>query len=225
MLKKLLAKSLSEPLEPLREAELILLSEPESGKAVKLRCVARDFFTAVQTVKRVAIVPTRGVDSSALICNLAYALGEMHYKTALIDADLRASKAGEIFGMSRSAPGLSDMLDRKTDRTGEFIINPWLTLIPAGRVMGDITGFLSSPALDDLIKRVAEDHSLTIVNCPPASEYLDYTFIVPNCDSVVVVVRKDKTRMVEVVALRQQVERLRVPTIYALMDTSRSGWR
>ena len=209
---------------PLSTADLVLLNNPESERATRLRCVARDVFTATRTLSCVALVPLRGIDPSLLIGNIAYALGEMQHKTALIEANLRTPKIGEIFGLPPGAAGLATMLDQRPV-SGLYEINPWLTLIPAGEATGDITGLLNSPRLDGVVKSVVPKHTLTIVCCPPAEEFSDHTFIIPSCEGVIVVARKDNTRMAEVVALRHQIERLSKPLVFALLQTSKAGWR
>ena len=203
-------------------SRILLHADPGSEHASQLRSLAQEVFSSTRSSRRLAVIPIDQGRASRLICNVAYAVGETQQRIALIEADFRSPQVATRFRLPSSAIGLAGVLEEKAPlAAAECQINSWLTIIPSGQSSIEPPGLLNSPRLSDIVHDVAERHASTLVYCPPASQWLDYSFIVRACDGIVIVAQKDRSRMAKILAVRDQIERLGVPIVYAMLENGK----
>jgi Mrp family chromosome partitioning ATPase len=101
--------------------------------------------------------PSNYHDQAAVAANLAIVAAQSSTPTLLVDADLRAPKLEQRFGLGKN-PGLSDLLQEEGPITSERVTSclqptfvPGLKLIGAGTATAQGASLLLSPKLQDAI--------------------------------------------------------------------------
>jgi capsular exopolysaccharide synthesis family protein len=137
--------------------------------------------------------------------NLAVVFAQSGKKTLLIEADLRRPTMDRIFGISRE-PGLSDFLQGSCDlkdctRTIEDLIlgkygldaaqvTPgleYLSIIPAGTHIENVTGVLNSAAMDKLLADARQNYDAVIIDVSPILPVTDATILASKVDGVILI--------------------------------------
>ena len=219
----LLRRRTPSPASPALDLSRILLhADPGSEDASQLRSLAQEVSASTHSLRRIAVIPIDQGHASRLISNIAYALGDTQQRTALVEADLRSPQIATRFRLPSSAIGLAGVLEDKAPlAAAECQINPWLTIIPGGRPSIEAPGLLNLPRFSEIVHDVSERHALTIVYCPAANRWLDYSFIVRACEGIIIVAQKDKSRMTKIQAVRDQIERIGIPLVYAMLENGK----
>ena len=151
--------------------------------------------------------PELGDGKTTVTVNLAAALAQAGKRVLLIDADLRRPQVHQLLGL-RGEIGLSDVLQREIEV--ENALQPTvvsnLTALSAGNLPSNPSELLSRDDLSTILQRLKTHFDFILIDSPPLLAVSDAGIIAPVVDSVLMVVRLEKTR--SAVALRAQ-EQLR----------------
>jgi protein-tyrosine kinase len=167
----------TEELRALRTQLLIRWYNPEAGRNAL-----------------VIVSPDAGEGRSYLAANLAVVFSQLGARTVLVDADLRAPRQHEIFGLP-PGHGLSTLLSGRTDHKATFPIHGLnrLSVLPAGPLPPNPQELLSRPAFGALMKELQSSYDVVIIDTPPAKRFADAQSIAFRAGDALVVARKNHT--------------------------------
>ena len=167
----------TEELRALRTQLLIRWYNPEAGRNAL-----------------VIVSPDSGEGRSYLAANLAVVFSQLGARTVLVDADLRAPRQHEIFGLP-PGHGLSTLLSGRTDHKATFPIHGLnrLSVLPAGPLPPNPQELLSRPAFAALMKELQSSYDVVIIDTPPAKRFADAQSIAYRAGDALVVARKNHT--------------------------------
>jgi len=150
--------------------------------------------------------PSEG--KSTLAANLSWAFFSMGERTLLIDTDLRRGRAHQILGLENSK-GLSTYF--KGEATEKEIIqvtgNPNLDVITRGEFMPGASEYLCRQVFADLILNLRGRYDRIVLDSPPVLGLSETIGIQRVADGVVVLVRAEQTKLVDVDNCVDQLKR------------------
>jgi protein-tyrosine kinase len=138
--------------------------------------------------------PDSGEGRSYVAANLAVVFSQLGARTLLVDADLRASRQHEIFGLP-AGHGLSTLLSGRTEHKAQFPVHGLnrLTVLPAGPLPPNPQELLSRPQFGALMKDLRSLYDVVIIDTPPAKKFADAQSIAYRAGDALIVTRKDHT--------------------------------
>jgi protein-tyrosine kinase len=144
-----------------------------------------------------AIVSTiEGEGKSYLAASLALAFSQMGKRTLLIDGDMRKPTQHLLFGLENKS-GLSTMLAGRTAISGGTQAKgfPHLYILNAGPQPPNPLEILLQPALSNLMKQLADDFDVFIVDTPAAQTSSDAQTISQQVGMCLLVARQHHSRL------------------------------
>lgn len=180
--------------------ELIVAREPFHPRAEQLRALRTQLlirWSNAGTGRRVLAIasPGRGEGRTYVAANLAVAFAQLGQRTMLIDADLRAPRQHQIFGIA-NRDGLSAVLSGRADRgvvTPAPAFGP-LFVMPAGAKPPNPQELLLRPALAELMDQVEAEFDVVLLDTSPAGSFADAQSLAFRAGSALVLARRDHTR-------------------------------
>jgi Mrp family chromosome partitioning ATPase len=135
----------------------------------------------------------RGEGRSTIAANLALmAARETGQPTALVDADLRAPKLADLFGIDGEL-GLSDVLANRADTEAVSFEHPaGITIYPGGRPEQEPARRFTSPRFARFLAQIRNRFDETIIDLPPLA-CADAGILAAQCSGVVLVLRSGIT--------------------------------
>jgi exopolysaccharide/PEP-CTERM locus tyrosine autokinase len=195
--------------------ELVVVNMPGSILAEQFRFLRSRIIRPEDKQMRRSILITsalQGEGKSFIASNLAVVLAlGVDEHVLLIDADLRSPKLHKVFGYSSEAPGLSDHLIDEvplSEVLHKTEIDK-LTILPAGKYVGNPTELLSSSRMQDLLVEVRDKYKdrFVIIDSAPLevapetvimSHEVDGSYLVIRyCSTPRTVVKRSKERFLK----------------------------
>ena len=183
--------------------EIVVAYEPFHPRAEELRALRTQLlirWSKAEVRHRVlAIVsPGSGEGRSYVTANLAALFSQLGERTLLIDADLRAPRQHQIFDVPDRF-GLSAVLSGRADAGAVVPIPKFgtLSLLPAGACPRNPQELLSRHVLADLLQELRTEFDVILIDTPPAKLYADAQSVAFQAGSVMVLARKDRTRLAD----------------------------
>ena len=150
--------------------------------------------------------PSEGKSTQA--ANLAWAFYSMGERTLLLDCDLRRGRVAKITGV-KGAPGMTNLLvDKCTE--AEAIAktqSDMLDVIPRGPVIAGTTEILCQEKFHKMIEKWRGEYDRIIIDSPPVLGLSETASLQQIADGVVLVIRSEVTRLVDVSATVDQLRR------------------
>jgi chain length determinant protein tyrosine kinase EpsG len=148
-----------------------------------------------------------GEGASFLVANLAVAFAQLGVKTLLVDANMRDPQQHAIFGLGQKQ-GLSDMLAGRIDQSALCGVQTFdtLTVLPAGSPAPNPAELLAGAAFPRLLETLTSSYDVVLVDTPPAQAALDYQIIAARTGGVLMVTRRDHTRLEAVASMKEMIE-------------------
>jgi chain length determinant protein tyrosine kinase EpsG len=142
------------------------------------------------------VSPGSGEGRSYVAANLAVAFSQLGERTLLIDADLRRPRQHWIFDVPNRV-GLSTVLSGRADRRAVIPVSEFgrLSLLPAGALPPNPQELMSRLALSIFLHEVRAEYDVILIDTPPARLYADAQIVAFRAGSVIVLARKDHTRL------------------------------
>lgn len=136
-----------------------------------------------------------GDGKSFISANLALAFSQLLGRTLIVDADMRAPRMHELFGIDNDV-GLSTILAGRSDAGVIHLALglPNLYVLPAGTVPPNPLELLHRPAFALLIKEMGNKFDYVFVDTPAAATGSDARMIASTCGAALIIGRKNKTR-------------------------------
>jgi capsular exopolysaccharide synthesis family protein len=138
-------------------------------------------------------------------------------RTLLIDANLRAPRQHELFGLKNTG-GLSNVLTGRSAPSAELSAVPpfeHLTVLCAGPTPPNPQELLSRPTFSYLIETAPSSFDVILIDASPLLDYSDALVVSALAAGSLLVTRRDKTRIEDV----ERVKRQLLPTGAVLVGT------
>ena len=160
---------------------------------------------------------TAGEGKSTLTLGLALSVARHQQRVLVIDADLRRSGLHKPFSLPNQS-GLTDYLAGETedvDIEQVFIQGEYIDLITSGSKTDDPVKLLSSSRFQKLIEQYESEYDLILIDTPPAIGTVDAVKISSICDSVLLTMRLNQIKSVDLLEAEALLSKLNVLGIVA----------
>ena len=191
--------------------ELVGLNQPfslqsEAIREIRRQLMMRVFVEGQERCALAVVSPASGDGKTFFSANLAVALAQIGGRTLLVDADLRGPRLHEVFNLQNDS-GLSSLLAGHVDTQviQQVPGMPSLYVMPVGITPPNPLELIERPAFAVLIRELTAKFDHVIVDTPAAVYGADALAIAARCGAVLVVARKNESR---VGALQQLVASL-----------------
>jgi len=172
--------------------------------------------------KTLAVVgPRRNAGASTIAANLAVSFAQLGKRTLLIDANLRAPRQHELFGLKNTG-GLSNVLTGRSAPGAELsTVAPFehLSVLCAGPPPPNPQELLSRPTFSYLIETAPASFDVILIDASPLLDYSDALMVSALAAGSLLITRRDKTRIEDV----ERVKRQLLPTGAILVGTVING--
>ncbi|MFC5512246.1 chain length determinant protein tyrosine kinase EpsG [Massilia jejuensis] len=190
-------------------ARLVAAYEPFSPQVEALRAIRSQLMLRwFGRGRRTLAVVGADSDDGASLCaaNLAVVLSQLGEQTLLVDANLRAPRQQEIFGL-KPRQGLSDLLAGRTDldvivRVPGFVD---LSVLPAGTLPPNPQELLSRESFSSLHALVASRYDILLYDLAPFGAGADALGVARLAGGVLLAARKDHTQLAQVARMAEQL--------------------
>src|SRR6266571_3747343 len=195
-------------------SELVVAYEPFHPRAEELRALRTQLLirwskAGVRQRVLAIVSPGPGEGRSYVAANLAVAFSQLGERALLIDADLRTPRQHRIFNVPDRI-GLSAVLSGRADRGAAVVpVSEFgsLSLLPAGACPPNPQELLLRPSFTALLEELRVDFDVILFDTPPAKLYADAQSLAFRAGSVMVLARKDHTRLADTAGvIRERTE-------------------
>jgi capsular exopolysaccharide synthesis family protein len=185
----------------------VVLDDPQSLAAEAYRVLRVHYAMSGAKPRSVLITSADvGAGKSTVTANLGILLAQVDRSVLLVDADLRRPVLHTLLRVPGS-PGLTSYLSHQA--TLEAVVTrtpvPKLALMPSGPIPPNPSDLLSSRRMRDLLRTLAEQYDVVLVDSPPVLAASDATTLAPIVDGVLLVVGSGVPEM----SLRRAKEQLK----------------
>jgi chain length determinant protein tyrosine kinase EpsG len=183
--------------------------EPFSAQVETLRAVRSQlmlsWFTRGHSALLVAAVDS-GDGASLLAANLAVVFSQLGERTLLVDANMRRPSQHDIFAL-KGRQGLSDVLAGRADLNAVNKIEHFLSLsvLSAGTVPPNPQELLNRSAFGALNTSLESQYDVVLYDTPAWTLGADPLAVAMRAKGVLLVARKDKTRVEDLNAMAEKV--------------------
>ena len=181
--------------------ELVALNQPfsfqaEAFRAIRSQVMMRVFGEGDDRRALAVVSPNSGDGKTFFSANLAIALAQLGGRTLIVDADLRGPRQHEVFGVENTA-GLSSLLAGRADSQvfQQVPDVPSLFVLPVGITPPNPLELIERPAFGILMRELSAKFDHVIVDTPAAIYGSDAHVIAARCGAVLVVARKNESRV------------------------------
>src|SRR3989442_13956945 len=192
-------------------SELVVASDPFHPRAEELWALRTQLLIRWSNRearhRALAIVsPGSGEGRSYVASNLAVVFSQLGERTLLIDADLRAPRQHRIFNIPDRI-GLSAVLSGRADRGAVVPVPEFgtLSVLPAGAPPPNPQDLLSRHALSVLLSELGTEFDVILLDTPPAKLYADAQNVAFRAGSVMLLARKDHTRVADTTSVIREL--------------------
>jgi protein-tyrosine kinase len=189
--------------------KLVAAYEPFSAQVEALRAIRSQLMLRWFTRghRALAIVGVDAEDGVSMFAsNLAVVFSQLGEQTLLVDANLRSPRQQEVFGL-KPRQGLSDLLAGRADldviaRIPAFVD---LSVMPSGTLPPNPLELLSREVFRNLNAQLEHRYDIVLYDVPPFSAGVDAMAVAGRAGGVLLVARKDHTRMAKVAHMAEQL--------------------
>jgi len=168
--------------------------EAESIRQIRAELSIR--LSEQEKISLAIVSTTEGEGKSYLAASLALAFSQMGKRTLLIDADMRRPTQHKLFGLGNKT-GLSTMLAGRTAIAAGVAAKgfPHLQILNAGPTPPNPLEILLQPALSNLMRQLADDIDVFIVDTPAAQTSSDAQTISQQVGMCLLVARQHHSKL------------------------------
>ena len=190
-------------------SHLLAVAQPQDAAVESLRSLRTALqFAMLDTASKLVLItgPTPLVGKSFTSVNFAAVLGAADKKVVLLDADLRRGHLNQYFGLRRDQ-GLSEVVSGsvKLEDALHRQVAPNVDFLATGTLPPNPAELLMTPAMQNLLKQLAGQYDLVIIDTPPVLAASDAAILAPLAGAVFLVARADVTSLGE---LQESAKRL-----------------
>lgn len=200
---------------------LVVLRSPESPICESYQMISaalrlRGFGDRLTSLALVSAIGEEG--RSEILANLAATLAQGRRRVVVVDADLRAPSQHLLWKVPNEQ-GLGDILEQNTplnpETLGPFIqtLNPYLDLLPSGKLPINPLALLDSQFMMDLVTFLSDRYDWVLIDTPPLTRAADAALIGQMVDGAVWVVRTQFVDPSLIVVARALLLKSRTPVV------------
>jgi protein-tyrosine kinase len=192
----------------------------EELRAVRTQLLIRWFNPAAGRRTLVVASPGAREGRSFIAANLAVSFSQLGQRTLLIDADFRAPRQQAIFNIADRF-GLSSVLSGRADLSVAAPVAgiTGLAVLPAGPVPPNPLELLSRGSFAALLGKAQAEFDVILIDTPPATEYADAQSIAFRAGDVLLVSRRDQTRVEDTERAVKELSDAAARIVGTLMNT------
>jgi capsular exopolysaccharide synthesis family protein len=160
-----------------------------------LSLTVRSAFDGIGPVVLTVSSPGPGDGKSFVSANLAMALADGGYRTAVIDGDIRRGALHTVFAPAAQVPGLTDFLAGEAV-LGEILLptsHPGLFLVPSGRRRRNGPELLAGEGMVNLLRDLRQQFDAIIVDSAPLGAGIDPFALGVATGAMLIVLRTGET--------------------------------
>ncbi len=202
--------------------ELIAAYQPfgrqvETLRAIRSQLMLRWFARGRKALVVVSIDPEDG--ASMFAANLAVVFSQLGEQTLLVDGNLRAPKQHEVFGL-KMRQGLSDMLAGRADMDAVARIDSFvdLSVLGAGTLPPNPQELLSRSSFATLNSNLEARYDVVLYDVAAFAIGADALAIAARAGGVLLVARKNKTRLADLTVVSEQLARSGVEIVGTVLN-------
>jgi protein-tyrosine kinase len=192
-------------------ATLVAAYQPYSAEVEMLRSVRSQlmlrWFTGARKTLAIASV-NAGDGTSLMAANLAIVFSQLGLQTLLVDANLRNPRQQRIFNLA-AGHGLADVLAGRAGLEPLAVAESFadLSLLPAGSPVPNPQELINRSSFNALNQTLRSRFDVILYDTPACSSAADVLTIAARAGGVLLVVRKDHTRVADLTAFSDQLRR------------------
>ena len=173
-----------------------------------------------QTRSIVLTSPAPSAGKSFICANLAVVAAQSGQRVCLIDADMRRGSQYKYFDLTRTDPGLAQVLSGEVDLVSALSTTQVdnLSVLSSGPFPPNPSELLMREDFSNLIKTLDADFDLIIIDAPPVLAVTDPVVLGRAAGSVIAVVRFGATHPGEVKAMKNSLEAAGVKLSGAILN-------
>lgn len=190
--------------------QLVAAYQPFSAQVETLRAIRTQlmmqWFAAGH--KALALVSANPEESSLFAANLAVVFSQLGEQTVLVDGNLRNPCQHDLFGLERRT-GLSDILAGRAGLDALCRVDAFLNLsvLPAGTLPPNPQELLGRPVFRSIHERLASSFDVILYDVSAYSTGADALAIAALAEGVLLVARKNQTRISDLSQMNAQLGR------------------
>jgi len=206
---------------------LISYLEPQSEIAEAYRALRTSILLSSPSHPPRSILVTSSVpqDGKTMTCiNIAIVLAQQGKRILLVDADMRRPHIHRAFGLN-SQMGLSNILTGSLNVNDaiQATVQPNLFVIPAGPIPPHPAELLSSPLMQDLLRKLRDDYDHVIVDSPPVISVTDPVLLSVQTDAVLLIIRSGQTTAAHVRRARSLLQSVNAGLLGVVVNAADLG--
>lgn len=205
-----------------KKRNLVVHSNPDSIISEQFRTIRTNihFINGDEKSSTILITsPGRYEGKSTVAANIAVSMTQQNEKILLIDGNIREPGIHSIFKIS-NVIGLTDVLTGKVpfDEAVTASRIGMLDILTGGTQTFNPAELLSSPEMKKLLKTVKPLYDNILIDSPGLLELTDSKVLANRCDGVVLVIRKNKTKLDSVFESKRVLELAKTQLIGAIVN-------
>jgi capsular exopolysaccharide synthesis family protein len=153
--------------------------------------------------------------------NLATFLSKSHYKTLLVDLDLRRPSVRGYFPMQDWTGAIDDLVENTDEASFSKAItevSPQLGIAVGAGTVKEPTEFLESQQMEAFLKTQKEKYDFIILDLPPTLGVVDAMMIAPMVDHIIFVAEHRGTHRADVDLARSILSEVHTPKMLAVIN-------
>jgi protein-tyrosine kinase len=201
--------------------DLIAAYQPFSAQVEALRAIRSQlmlrWFSAGHKSLAIACIDDEG-KTGLFAANLAVVFSQLGEQTLLVDANMRTPYQHNVFNLS-AGKGLSDILVERADLSAIAKIESFvdLSLLQAGTLPPNPQELIGRPSLGELTKNLVNLYDVVLYDVPPIKLAADALTLSSRLGGVLLVARKNHTRLSEMKTAIQQFESMGVMVVGSVL--------
>ena len=204
-------------------SSLITLSDPRSPAAEAYRTLRTniDFYSlerSIHTLLVTSVAPNE--NKSITVANLAVSMAQGDKQTILVDADVRRPALHTLFGLNNDKGLTSLFIDAKgpIEPALQSVNVPNLQVLVSGPLPPNPAELLGSQRMLDVIEALKSRADIVLFDAPPVIAVTDASVLGTRVDGALLVVQAGQTRREQAKRARQQLEKLHIRVIGAVLS-------
>jgi len=202
------------------QPNLITLADPRSPAAEAYRALRTNlmFYRVEHPVSALVMTsPTADEQRSEAVANLAVTLAQGGERTILVDADLRRPAQQALWGLPNDAGLTSLMLTRDAPLPLQATAVENLRILTSGPLPPNPADLLGSRRMNEVIAALRAEADYVLFDAPPVLAVTDAAVLGLKTDGLLLVLRAGSSRRDHAARAKEELERVRVPLIGAVL--------
>jgi capsular exopolysaccharide synthesis family protein len=192
--------------------------DPKYGEAIRTLRTAVGLSNLEAGHKVILVTSSCGDEGkTSVACNLALAFSQLE-RVLLIDGDLRHASVATEFQLGDEQPGLAELCQGTAEVDACIVRAGKLDIIAGGLTPVSPQELLSSPRMQELMKKFKSTYDRIIVDTSPVLPVSDALLLANRADALVYVIKADSTEVGQVRAGLQLIRRTPVAVLGVILN-------